>query len=246
LDHADQAVDAQHAPRPRHAAVHGGHLGGLLPAGGAALLLDDRPAARQGALGADALVAGRRLLGEAVFVKAARRLPLPRRLGAVLAQIDPNFLLLGHASLPGGSLPQACAGCSSGTFSSPEMAGPLRTSPVGRKREPWHGQSHVRSVLFQWTWQPMCGHTGEQPCSSPLSSRYTATFFPPTRTIFPSPGRTSSGERASAPDSQSLTRCSGKSTFSAMKSRSPRALIREGLYSRSHGVSRPSTRSLSI
>src|SRR5262249_13540618 len=94
-DHADQALDPQHAPAPgpRRAAVPGGHRGGLLPAGGAALLLDDRPAARQVALGADALVAGRRLLGEAVFVKAARPLPLPRRLGAVLAQIDPNFLL---------------------------------------------------------------------------------------------------------------------------------------------------------
>lgn len=34
-------------------------------------------------------------------------------------------------------------------------AGPLTTSPVGPKREPWQGQSNVASPGFQATVQPM-------------------------------------------------------------------------------------------
>jgi hypothetical protein len=35
------------------------------------------------------------------------------------------------------------------------FAGPLMTSPVAPKRDPWHGQSHVRSVGFHPTVHPM-------------------------------------------------------------------------------------------
>ena len=35
-------------------------------------------------------------------------------------------------------------------------AGPIRTSPRGPKREPWQGQSQVRSPEFQFTMQPRC------------------------------------------------------------------------------------------
>src|SRR4029078_10135068 len=41
-------------------------------------------------------------------------------------------------------------------------AGPEITSPVGWKRDPWHGQSHVRSALFQPTMQPMCVHVADR------------------------------------------------------------------------------------
>src|SRR5262249_45360009 len=74
LDDAAQAVDAQHAPLQAGAGVHGGHLGRFLPGGALrlALLLDDGPAPRQLALGADALGPGGGVLGEAVLLEAAR------------------------------------------------------------------------------------------------------------------------------------------------------------------------------
>ena len=46
-------------------------------------------------------------------------------------------------------------------------AGPEITSPSGVKREPWHGQSHVRSASFQPTTQPMCVQMAERNVSDP-------------------------------------------------------------------------------
>src|SRR5262249_56653265 len=62
------------------------------------LLLDDGPAARQLALGLHALVEGGVLLVEAVGAEVARQVVLPRRLGAVLAQIDAHLLFLRHVA----------------------------------------------------------------------------------------------------------------------------------------------------
>src|SRR5688500_13447976 len=62
------------------------------------------------------------------------------------------------------------------------LAGPCNTSPVGPKREPWHGQSQLFSESFQRTMQPRWVHTAERSWSFPCSSRYTATGRPPRRT----------------------------------------------------------------
>jgi hypothetical protein len=43
------------------------------------------------------------------------------------------------------------------TSGSGDSAGPASTSPVGLKREPWHGQSHVRSPCSKHL-APMCVH----------------------------------------------------------------------------------------
>ena len=40
-------------------------------------------------------------------------------------------------------------------------AGPAMTSPSAVKREPWQGQSHVRSASFHPTTHPMWGHVAE-------------------------------------------------------------------------------------
>src|SRR5688572_10551402 len=62
------------------------------------------------------------------------------------------------------------------------LAGPCSTSPLGPKREPWHGQSQLFSESFQRTMQPRWVHTAERSWSLPCSSRYTATGRPPRRT----------------------------------------------------------------
>src|SRR5262249_33121396 len=59
-------------------------------------VLDDGPPPGQVALGADAFLVEGRLVGEAVLLEAARPLPLPRRLRAVLAHVHADFFLLGH------------------------------------------------------------------------------------------------------------------------------------------------------
>jgi hypothetical protein len=51
------------------------------------------------------------------------------------------------------------------------MAGPLTTCPSVWKREPWQGQSQVRSFEFHCTTQPRCVQTAERSCSWPSSSR---------------------------------------------------------------------------
>ena len=50
-------------------------------------------------------------------------------------------------------------------------AGPSMTSPVAAKREPWQGQSQVRSAEFQLTMQPRCVQRADSSCSVPSSSR---------------------------------------------------------------------------
>src|SRR4051812_19141368 len=47
------------------------------------------------------------------------------------------------------------------TFSNGSSAGPESTSPVGLKREPWQGQSQVRSAAFQCTMHFRWVQTGE-------------------------------------------------------------------------------------
>ena len=51
------------------------------------------------------------------------------------------------------------------------FAGPLITLPSRSNRDPWHGQSHVFSVSFQFTMQPKCVHTADRSCKLPRSSR---------------------------------------------------------------------------
>src|SRR5690606_23861469 len=70
-------------------------------------------------------------------------------------------------------------------------AGPLITSPSGAKREPWQGQSQLRSTSFQCTMHPRWVQTAESSCATPSSSRKTATGFPSRRTTTPRPGSTS-------------------------------------------------------
>src|SRR5215203_4412908 len=53
------------------------------------------------------------------------------------------------------------------------------TSPSAENIEPWHGQSHVRSALFQVTVQPKCVQEAESACGFPFISFHTASFcFP--------------------------------------------------------------------
>src|SRR4029453_16589573 len=63
-------------------------------------------------------------------------------------------------------------------------AGPEMTLPSGLKREPWHGQSQVRSVSFHATRQPICVQVAEHTVSVPFGLRYAATFVPSWSTIF--------------------------------------------------------------
>lgn len=57
-----------------------------------------------------------------------------------------------------------------GSFSG-DSAGPEITLPSGVNREPWHGQSHVRSAEFHRTLQPMCVHTADRCVTEPSLSR---------------------------------------------------------------------------
>ena len=57
------------------------------------------------------------------------------------------------------------------TGASGDSAGPEITSPVVVKREPWHGQSQVRSAGFHPTTQPMCVQIAERSVSEPSRSR---------------------------------------------------------------------------
>ena len=58
--------------------------------------------------------------------------------------------------------------------------------------DPWQGQSHVRSALFQVTVQPLCVQIAERRWRLPPSSLQAAIFFSPLMTMPPSPGRISS------------------------------------------------------
>src|SRR5439155_25196444 len=67
-------------------------------------------------------------------------------------------------------------------------AGPLTTSPVGENREPWHGQSKVRSAGFHATVHPRCVHRADRRCCVPVSSTARASFAPRRSITPPSPG----------------------------------------------------------
>src|SRR5207248_2819814 len=90
LDDAGQPVNAQYAAGQALAGIDRGPVR-LAARFSQRSLGDDGAAARQLALGAHALPAGGRLLGVAVVVEAARPLLGPRRLGAVLPQIDADL-----------------------------------------------------------------------------------------------------------------------------------------------------------
>jgi putative transposase len=57
------------------------------------------------------------------------------------------------------------------TLDSGDSAGPEITSPLVLNRDPWHGQSHVRSASFQATMQAMWVHVAERRVVLPCSSR---------------------------------------------------------------------------
>ena len=97
-------------------------------------------------------------------------------------------------------------GWSHSTSGSGASAGPEITSPVGLKREPWHGQSHVRSAVFQPTVHPMCVQMAERSVTVPAASRYAATFAPFRSMILPCPRLTARSDCASAPANRSRIR----------------------------------------
>jgi hypothetical protein len=57
------------------------------------------------------------------------------------------------------------------TLGNGDSAGPEITSPFGLNRDPWHGQSHVRSASFQPTMHAMCVQVAERSVVVPCSSR---------------------------------------------------------------------------
>ena len=61
------------------------------------------------------------------------------------------------------------------------------TSPVAAKREPWQGQSQVRSAEFHSTMQPRWVQRADISWSLRSSSRYSAALPSPASTIAPSP-----------------------------------------------------------
>jgi hypothetical protein len=99
FDDALEAVEAHHPAAEAGGDIDGRHLGrfggGAWFAGG--FLLDDGPPPRQVALRLDALRQRRGVSLVAVLLKVAGPVVVPRRLGAVLAQVDADLLFLGHA-----------------------------------------------------------------------------------------------------------------------------------------------------
>src|SRR4029453_14061610 len=89
------------------------------------------------------------------------------------------------------------------TSESAAPAGPEMTSPVGLNREPWHGQSHVRSAVFHPTMHPMCVHVAERRVTDPAGSRYAATFEPFRSMTLPEPRFTARTDCASPPPKRS-------------------------------------------
>ena len=104
---------------------------------------------------------------------------------------------------------------SSGLRSSRCTAGPWSTSPSGAKREPWHGQSQLRSARFQLTWQPRWLQLVETATSVPSSRRWPATFSPAWRTMSPSPGASDSIGRVPRFVIRSPTKCAPTRAFSS-------------------------------
>ena len=66
--------------------------------------------------------------------------------------------------------PGRCRGGAHGPVSG-RTAGPSITSPCAAKRDPWQGQSQLRSAEFQLTMQPRWVQRAESSCSAPSSSR---------------------------------------------------------------------------
>ena len=86
----------------------------------------------------------------------------------------------------------------------PRVAGPFRRCPsFASKREPWQGQSQLRSASFQCTTHPRCGHTAECRCRPPPGSRHAATLCRPRRNTAPSPAARPSRPSISPPLTQS-------------------------------------------
>src|SRR5882724_1169897 len=110
------------------------------------------------------------------------------------------------ATDPGTHGPAHVANTSREIFSSDSSAGPEMTSPVGLKREPWHGQSQVCSAGFHATMHFKWVQTGEQRLTWPRASRWAATFFPSRLRIFPSFRLSSPSEEPCAPAIQSRSR----------------------------------------
>ncbi len=80
------------------------------------------------------------------------------------------------------------------------------TAPSGLKREPWHGQSQVRSASFQSTKQPMCVQVADFCVTLPRSSRDTATAWPFNSSTLPEPRGTDRSDLPSVPAKRSRTR----------------------------------------
>src|SRR5262249_34812427 len=96
---AEKAVHPHHPARQTSADIDGGHLGRFgASTGRLTFLLNNRPSARQVAFSSNLLSAGCVMFVRATFLEGPCPVPRPRRLGAVLAQIDANLFLLGHAN----------------------------------------------------------------------------------------------------------------------------------------------------
>ena len=88
---------------------------------------------------------------------------------ALLARHPDLTLVIAHIGMP--EHRDARAAHEASARGSGAIAGPVSTSPVGAKREPWQGQSQLVSSAFQWTMQPRWVHTADRSWSTPASSR---------------------------------------------------------------------------
>ena len=154
------------------------------------------------------------------LLKNARPDALPGSVGFIAATPKPRLVKLalstaGEESFSTGGTPRKAthyvlkveiggiSGLVQSTSSSGAPAGPEMTSPFGLKREPWQGQSHVRSAVFHATVQPMWVQIADRIVTAPAGSRYAATFAPFRSRTLPCPRLTSRSERPSAPAKRS-------------------------------------------
>ena len=79
------------------------------------------------------------------------------------------------------------------------MAGPWMTLPSTSNREPWQGQSQVRSRRLNPTVQPRCVQTADTAWISPASSLKQAVLPPSVSTTMPSPDANSAMRIREAP-----------------------------------------------
>ena len=94
-------------------------------------------------------------------------------LGRLLGLLGLFFGLVGHGSacFPAGAARKRRRRQSTSWRSSGVTAGPASTAPSTSKREPWHGQSQLRSASLKCSRQPRCVQRSETPCATPSSSR---------------------------------------------------------------------------